>query len=178
MQHQIQLAEIQSFYRALRGEPDAAAELTGSERYPAIRGTAVFYQTTAGVLVTVWAAGLPQGENDCSAPIFALHIHSGEACEGDRKDPFRAAMSHYNPGDCPHPDHAGDLAPLFGNQGQAFSVLLTDRFSVEEVIGRAVILHRDPDDFTTQPAGNAGEKIACGLSREIRRCGSSPCFAI
>ena len=66
-------------------------------------------------------------------------------------------------------DHAGDLPPLFGNHGFAFAVFLTDRFSVREVLGKTVIVHLKPDDFTTQPSGSAGEKIACG---EIRKIGS------
>ena len=53
--------------------------------------------------------------------------------------------------------------------GHAFSVFLTDRFCVKDVIGRTVIIHGGSDDFTSQPAGNAGPKIACG---EIRRCTS------
>jgi len=41
-------------------------------------------------------------------------------------------------------------------------VFLTNRFSVSEILGRAVVLHALPDDFKTQPSGAAGEKIACG----------------
>lgn len=39
----------------------------------------------------------------------------------------------------------------------------TDRFYVDEIIGKTVIVHEDPDDFHTQPSGNAGKKIACGV---------------
>ena len=46
--------------------------------------------------------------------------------------------------------------------GYAFSACLTDRFSVHEIIGRMVVLHSSPDDFSTQPSGNAGAKIVCG----------------
>lgn len=80
-------------------------------------------------------------------------------------DPFADAMPHYDPNGCEHPHHAGDLPPLFENNGFALSLVLTDRFSVDEVIGRTVIVHADPDDFTTQPSGNSGEKIACGVIR-------------
>jgi len=44
----------------------------------------------------------------------------------------------------------------------------TDRFSVDEIIGRTVVIHSDPDDFLSQPAGNAGKKIACGEIRKWR----------
>lgn len=77
--------------------------------------------------------------------------------------PFANALTHFNPYDRPHPYHSGDLPPLFSSGGYAVSVFLTDRFSVNEVLGRAVIVHSSPDDFTTQPSGNSGEKIACGI---------------
>ena len=40
---------------------------------------------------------------------------------------------------------------------------LTDRFTLKEIIGRTVVIHSMPDDFTSQPSGNSGEKIACGV---------------
>jgi len=45
--------------------------------------------------------------------------------------------------------------------------VFSDRIRVEELIGRTVVIHSDPDDFRTQPAGNAGKKIACGVIRTI-----------
>ena len=45
--------------------------------------------------------------------------------------------------------------------------VLTGRFRVGEIIGRSVVLHSDPDDFHTQPSGNAGMKIACGVIRRV-----------
>ncbi|MFQ7398750.1 MAG: superoxide dismutase family protein, partial [Neglectibacter sp.] len=51
------------------------------------------------------------------------------------------------------------------NHGYAWSAFLTSRFTIRQVLGRTLIIHGSPDDFTTQPAGNSGKRIACG---EIR----------
>jgi Cu-Zn family superoxide dismutase len=99
----------------------------------------------------------------CKENIFAFHIHDGKSCTGNDTDPFANAKSHYNPHECSHPQHAGDLPPLFGNDGYAWSAILTNRFSIDEIIGNTIIIHSKPDDFTTQPSGNSGEKIACGV---------------
>ena len=75
------------------------------------------------------------------------------------------AKAHYNPDNCEHPYHAGDMPPIFGNNGYAFSIFLTNRFCTDEIIGKTVIIHLQPDDFHSQPSGDSGAKIACG---EIR----------
>lgn len=147
--------------RALCRRPDARARLAGSPAYPQIQGEVQFFQTRWGTLVAAELSGLPEEEGESG--IFAFHLHSGDQCAGDQEDPFRDADGHYNPLDRPHPQHAGDLPPLFSNGGRAFQVVWTDRFTVAQALGRTVIVHRRPDDFTTQPSGNAGEKIACGV---------------
>ncbi len=151
----------------LRRRPDALAFVHGSSRHPTILGTVSFYQTERGVIVVADVSGLPfHAAEKCEAnAFFAFHIHSGGACTGTEADPFANVMGHYNPDQCPHPDHSGDLPPLLSNQGHAFSAVLTDRFTVKEIIGRTVVIHGSPDDFVTQPSGNAGEKIACGVIR-------------
>lgn len=159
-----------SFFQAaslLRRRPQAVAHLRGSKDYPALRGEVRFYQTRNGVLVAAELSGLPAPAGACRSPVFAFHIHSGGACAGNTEDPFAQALTHYNPQNCPHPHHAGDLPPLFGNDGRALSIFRTNRFSLSEVIGRTVIVHAGPDDFTSQPAGNAGAKIACGVIRRL-----------
>ena len=138
----------------------ARAMVKGSDDYPDICGEVTFKQTRKGVIVTAEIRGLPCG-ND-GGEIFAFHIHSGACCTGNSADPFADADGHYNPAGKPHPYHAGDLPPLFGNRGYAYMSVLTDRFTVSEIIGKVIIINRRPDDFTTQPAGNAGAKIACG----------------
>jgi Cu-Zn family superoxide dismutase len=164
----------QSFFHILRQSPSAVAHIKGSEKYSTIEGHVSFYQTPDGVLVSAQVFGLPAAEAPCRERIFAVHIHSGGSCTGDREDPFKNTLTHYNPGGCAHPSHAGDLLPLFGNDGYAFEVFLTDRFSVDEIIGRTVVIHLNPDDFTTQPSGNSGEKIACGQIERNDAC-AHPC---
>ena len=149
----------------LRGRPQAQALVSGSGDYPNISGWVRFYQTDAGVIVYAEVRGLPQPSQPCQAGIFGFHIHEGVDCGGEGEGPFPLAMGHYNPQSCAHPFHAGDLPPLFGNGGLAVSAFLTDRFLLDEIIGKVVILHSHPDDFTTQPSGGSGTKIACGVIR-------------
>ncbi len=149
--------------------PDAAAVLHGAPGENA-EGTVSFYRTPYGTLVTAALRGLPVTDNLCKQPVLALHIHEGRACTGNASDPFLNAKSHYNPGNCPHPYHAGDLPPLFVQKdGSAWMAFLSDRFSVDEIMGRTVILHSMPDDFTSQPSGNAGDKLACGIISPLKR---------
>ena len=91
-----------------------------------------------------------------------MHIHQFGECS----DNFSKTGEHYNPENNLHPSHAGDLLPLLANQGYAWSAFYDKRFTIDEIIGKSVIIHSGPDDFTTQPSGNAGIKIGCG---EIRR---------
>lgn len=149
----------------LRGKPQAAANIAGSKSYPELSGAVRFYQTSAGVIVWAEISGLPRSDQSCQGRVFGFHIHKGADCGGNMNDSFADAMSHYDPSGCEHPYHAGDLPPLFGNSGTALSLFLTDRFSVSEVIGKTVIIHDHPDDFTTQPSGGSGTKIACGVIR-------------
>ena len=160
-----------SFLSLMMRRPQAFARLEGSNAYPGLNGEVYFYQTNTGVLVVTQVEGLPTSTDLCRQPVFAYHIHEGDSCGGNETDPFAGAMSHYNPNQCPHPYHAGDMPPLFGCNGSAFSAFITDRFSVGEVIGKTVIIHSAPDDFTTQPSGNSGMKIACGVIRNAATMG-------
>lgn len=154
---------FKELYSVFRRRANAAAFINGSEKYPDIDGMVLFYQTRHGVIIRTEVINLPKATEACNSPIFAFHIHSGNRCTGNEEDFFADAGVHYNPNDCPHPYHAGDLPPLFSPGGRALSVCLSDRFTVHEIMGKTVIIHLSPDDFTTQPSGNAGEKIACGI---------------
>ncbi len=151
------------FLSVLRSRPRAEAEVSGSESYPDISGVVRFYQVNKGVIVYAEISGLPHSKVSCDDRIFGFHIHEGNSCSGNAEDPFAGTMSHYDTGKCEHPHHSGDMPPLFGNDGLAIMMFFTNRFSIEEIIGRTVVIHDMPDDFKTQPSGNSGKKIACGV---------------
>ena len=141
-------------------DPDAIAYITGGQDDKPLMGEVEFFQKTNGVLVVAHISGLP---TDSASGFFSLHIHQGDSCSGEG---FSETGGHYNPDGTPHPQHAGDLPPLLQSNGNAYLAVLTDRFCVRDVIGRTVVIHDGPDDFRTQPAGNAGTKIACGVIQQ------------
>ena len=136
---------------------DAVAQIKGGTDAPYLSGQVRFYQECGTVLVMANISGMPTcGGNG----FFALHIHDGSSCGGED---FAQTGSHYNPKNMPHPNHAGDLPPLMRYGDRAFLAVRTDRFCVKEIIGKTVVIHDGSDDFRSQPAGNAGMKIACGV---------------
>ena len=137
--------------------PNAVARITGGAEAPQLSGCIAFYQENGCVLVAARISGLPK---ESETGFFGFHIHQGRNCSGAG---FSGTGSHYNPAERVHPAHAGDLPPLLECRGRAYLSFRTDRFSVNDIIGRTVVIHSDPDDFHTQPAGNAGKKIACGV---------------
>ena len=147
--------------------PEACASIRGSRKFSDIRGCVYFYEVEDGVLVLAQVMGLPYTKEECKNEIFAFHIHEGKRCTGTREDPFSDTKAHYNPDNCTHPNHEGDLPPLFGNHGFALSCFYTENFEIDDIIGKTIIIHQNPDDFTTQPSGNAGTKIACGEIRKV-----------
>jgi Cu-Zn family superoxide dismutase len=146
----------------------ACARLIGSPLAPQIRGTVWFIDVPGGTEVRVEVTGLPpyrpaQGGNPPIGP-HGFHIHEKGDCHvGDPNNPFQAAGGHWNPTNQPHGNHAGDFPVLFSNRGFARMSFFTDRFRVRDVIGKSVIIHQSPDDYRTQPAGDSGKRLACGV---------------
>lgn len=160
------MVSFQEFKRDVLDELEDAASamatLKGAAIYPDISGVIRIFETTEGVIVVADVKGLP-AQAECGG-VFGFHIHEGMGCGGDM---FAETLGHYNPANCLHPYHAGDLPPLFSNRGEAWMAVWTDRFTVQEVIGRTVVIHLQSDDFMTQPSGNSGMKIACGVIRRV-----------
>ena len=145
-------------------QPGARAVVRGGT----VTGEVRFFQTDRGVLVRAEMFGLPHSGEVCRSGVFAFHIHIGRCAADHPDDPSAHVEGHYNPHNCLHPYHAGDLPPLFASQdGYAFQTVLTDRFALQEILGKTVVVHARRDDFTTQPSGDPGIMIACGDIRPM-----------
>lgn len=142
--------------RKLTNNYQAIAVIKGGNNAESVYGNVTFTKKGNCVLVTADINGLPVTDTG----FFGFHIHEGGSCNGNG---FADSGSHFNPSGAPHPKHAGDLPPLMLCGTSAHLQVLTDRFNITDIVGRTVIIHDRPDDFTTQPSGNAGTKIACGV---------------
>lgn len=137
------------------GKPAAVAYIQGRG---CIHGRVEFYPHCDGNLIVADLCGLPVTDSD----YFGFHIHEGGNCEGAG---FVNTGGHYNPGATEHPKHAGDLPPLQGCDGKAYLAVVSNRFRIRDIIGKTVVIHSGPDDFRTQPSGDSGNQIACGVIR-------------
>jgi superoxide dismutase, Cu-Zn family len=150
----------------------ATAHLKGNHLAPQLIGKVDFIPWHSGTLVKVEVLNLPPtkppvGDEPPVGP-FGFHIHEGKECGFETSDlTFEVAGQHFNPTDMPHPFHVGDLPSLLANNGYAFMIVFTNRFKPEDIIERAIIIHRNPDDYRTQPTGAAGDRIACGIIEKI-----------
>ena len=130
-------------------------------------GTAQLTQTPSGVLINLSVKGLPAGEH-------AFHVHAVGKCE----PPFTTAGGHFNPAGKKHGmmategHHAGDMPNLhIPTSGELMvEVVNTDVTldkgkpnSVFDADGSAIVIHADKDDYKTDPTGDAGGRIACGV---------------
>lgn len=159
--------EENEFLNLIASRPFAWADIRGGNGYERITGKVSFYNVRNGVVVFANIKNLPVENDVCASNIFAMHIHSGN-CTGNGEDDFFNVGEHFNPNNCPHPQHKGDLMPLFaGKNGTATYVYWTDRFTLNEVIGKSVVIHLETDDFESQPSGGVKTKIACGKIRSL-----------
>lgn len=140
--------------------PQAVAWVRGQTAFPGISGLIKFYDTPyGGTLIEAEVFGLPNIDTPNSSNFYAMHIHEFGDCSED----FVHTGDHYNPEDQQHPYHPGDLLPLLSNQGYAWYSFYDNRFRVNDILNRSIVIHAGKDDFSTQPSGNAGMKIACGI---------------
>lgn len=134
--------------------PNAVANIKGNG---GVCGVVEFYDFDGDTIVVTVIHNLPITDKG----FYGFHIHEVGECEDD----FSSAGGHYS-GDT-HPMHRGDMPVLLSSGGDSFMVFLTDRFVMNDIVGRSVIIHYDPDDYASQPAGNSGKRIACGVIRKL-----------
>ena len=130
-------------------------------------GSANLTQTPHGVLINISVKELPPGEH-------AFHVHAVGKCE----PPFTSAGGHFNPGNKKHGMlavegyHAGDMPNLHVPQSGDLTVETVNAnitlekgkpYSVYDADGSAIVIHAGSDDYKTDPAGDAGARIACGV---------------
>ena len=145
--------------------PSASATLRDAQGK--VVGTATLTPGERGVKVVVSVSGVPPG-------LHGFHIHAVGKCEGPE---FKSAGGHFNPAgkqhglENPKGWHAGDMPNLWvGPDGTGKGEFLaqgatldTGRGSLFPDGGTSVVLHAHPDDMESDPAGNAGPRIACGV---------------
>lgn len=128
-------------------------------------GTVTFVQTGDGVQVSGEVRGLKPGAE------HGFHVHEkGDCSSGDGM----STGGHFNPTAKPHgahgaaEHHTGDLPSLKADKyGVAAFSFVSKSISVggptTDIVGKGLIVHRDPDDYKTQPTGNAGPRLACAM---------------
>jgi Cu-Zn family superoxide dismutase len=141
----------------------AAASLTPTQGNN-VRGLVMFHEMDGHLMAHAKLTGLPPNTE------HGFHLHDkGDCASADGT----SAGGHFNPGKTAHgpqdgEHHAGDLPPLKANAegvvDQKFMLMgVTIKPGATSIDGRSVIVHANPDDFKTQPTGNSGARIACGV---------------
>lgn len=146
----------------------ATVTLQGAPEDADFTGTVTFAQDGDGVRVLAELAGV----NTPGKHGFHLH-ETGECSHGTDGKHFTSAGGHFNPTGAEHacpptdPRHAGDLGNIeVGANGAGRMELVTTGISLSgsnSIVGKALLLHAGEDDCKTQPTGNSGDRIACGV---------------
>lgn len=125
-------------------------------------GTVTLLPAGEGMRLAVQVKGLPAGEH-------GIHIHTTGKCEGPK---FESAGAHWNPAgkkhglENPQGSHAGDLTNLtIGADGSGITntTLTGSTADLLDADGAALVIHAKPDDQKTDPSGDSGDRIACGV---------------
>ena len=152
----------------IRPEPAMATASLEAKSGSSVRGTVSFSETMMdgadAVQVTVNASNVPSG-------LHGFHVHEfGDCSAADAS----SAGGHFNPTNEAHggpnsdPSHAGDFGNVAADESNRVSATYVLRgvnlgTGPNSIVGKAIILHEKPDDLVTQPTGNAGGRIACGI---------------
>lgn len=148
---------------ALNAPMSARADLS-SPSNKNLKATVKFLDTKEGIKLVADVSGLKPGS------VHGFHIHEVGECKGPD---FKSAGDHLNPekhnhkGPAASEKHLGDLGNIVANKsGVAHTEILIPAHRqnhFQQVIGKSVIIHEKPDDQVSQPAGDSGDRIACGV---------------
>lgn len=131
------------------------AVIRGSKNAPEINGTVTFSKTERGVLITAEVYGLNK-EKFSENTVFPLSIYNGSCMSLDKNGDLIGDEGYFNPEKLPFPMRAGDLPPLFACNGYAYMQVVSNRFKIEEIVGKSVIIHHPKKELQNK-------KIACGI---------------
>ena len=171
-QHHLAIASCAAALLVATASISLSAELANAalkDGHGKAMGDVDIRQTNAGVLLKVSIKGLPPGEH-------AFHIHEFGKCEA----PFTSAGGHFNPSHHKHgmlsgEAHAGDMPNLHVPQSGDLTIeVLNTAVTLEkdkpnsllDSDGSAIVIHAKADDYRSDPAGNAGDRIACGVIQQ------------
>jgi len=149
---------------ALGQEPGASATFVNADGEEI--GTASLTDSETGVLIEIEVSGLP------AASWLAFHVHEHGMC--DPADAHESAGGHFNPDDRAHGllagggPHMGDMPNQYVPEdgvlrAQVFNGMVSLDGEDNGIRGRALMLHADGDDYVSQPAGDAGDRLACAV---------------
>jgi Cu-Zn family superoxide dismutase len=151
------------------GDGPTARAVLESTRGNTTAGTVVFHQQGPDVFVHARISGLKPGQE------HGFHIHEkGDCSSGDGM----STGGHFNPTARPHgpqdaDHHAGDLPALKADASGAADLKFVAKGLMigsgpTDIVGKGLIVHAQPDDYKTQPTGNAGARVACAVIEKVR----------
>ena len=148
------------------GNPYSVAYIKGNDENKSLKGTVEFFPWSTGSIIKLEIIGLP---SDSKNNFFGFHIHQNGECKIEEGKPdFEIAGKHFDDDKNTHPNHTGDLPLIYSNNGYSFMLYYTNRFTPEMVVSKSVIIHEMKDDLKTDPSGNSGKRIACGVINRRR----------
>ena len=149
---------LQNICKLFNTKPEVCAQIIGDSEIHHLRGKVTLYPYKRGSLLVAEIDGIPfQG-------FYGFHIHEGGSCIPEEGyTGFYSVGPPFNPEGHPHPYEAGDLPVLMANFSEAFMIVYTDHFTPSEVLNRTIVINAWPDDYRSQPEGDSGGHLGCGV---------------
>lgn len=158
---------IASFINPLYAATDKVEAKLKSATEKNLKGQVFFQETDGGVRIVADVSGLKPNSK------HGFHVHAVGKCDGPD---YKSAGEHFNPEKTKHGDpmdrksHVGDLGNLKaddkGNAHLELGLIEKEPNELKKLVGKSVVIHKNEDDLETQPSGDSGGRIACGVIRK------------